>query len=127
MTPRAKLSAAYDAHVRLHGRNSAVETVQAASGQLFASEVPNDKIAATIAALTGAAVTARASVGNLFGAVHANLTAMAGKPTAAGPDIPWRECMTEKSIEKCTPQRQNKFVSQRGCSKQPRLPEDRAE
>ena len=44
MTPREQLSAAYDAHVTPHGRNSAVGTVQAASGQLFASEVPDDKL-----------------------------------------------------------------------------------
>ena len=77
MTPREELSAAYADHLRLHGRGSAVEAVQAASGQLYASEVPDDKIAATIAALTGAAVTARASGGDPFGAVHAKLGAMA--------------------------------------------------
>ena len=79
MTSREQLSAAYDNHVRLHGRNSAVEAVQAATGQLFASEVPLDKIAATIAALTGATVTARASAGNPFGAVHAKLAAITAK------------------------------------------------
>jgi hypothetical protein len=80
MTPREQLISAYNDHVRLRGRNSAVEAVQAATGQLFASKVPGDKIEQTIAALTGAAtVTARASAGNPFGAVHAKLAAIGAK------------------------------------------------
>jgi hypothetical protein len=84
MTLREQLSAAYDTHVRLHGRISAVKAVQAATGQLFASEVPDDKIAATVAALTGATGTARASAGTPFRGLHAKLAAIAAKAYARG-------------------------------------------
>jgi hypothetical protein len=60
MTPtRQQLERAYNDAVARAGRGAAVDAVLKASGQVFVSETPDDKIEATIAAL--ASVPAKAA------------------------------------------------------------------
>jgi hypothetical protein len=54
----------YNHCVETKGRDAAVSAVEKVTGQLFVSDVPDDKIAAALAALSGGKATAKAAPRN---------------------------------------------------------------
>jgi hypothetical protein len=74
---RDDLNRAYDQCVQLKGRDAAVDAVEKVAGTMFVTKVPDDKIAAVIAALTGGTATAQAAPRAKLRLVHDALAGLA--------------------------------------------------
>jgi len=86
MTTREQVASAYADHRRQHGINSALDAVEAVSGQLFLDKVPDDQLDALLAKLTaaqdhGGRMAARGTFDRAapFKSVHARLAEIGAK------------------------------------------------
>ncbi len=85
MSTRETLERAFNEAVERHGRGHAVTALEAATGTKFWFEVPDDKVGAALAALTGGVtvahgggkMAAKASPRDRFKLAHDALNAMA--------------------------------------------------